>query len=113
VLDVSCHGFKNPRYQTEYSGFKLRTYDQYAGLIEISESISLDTRRFKPLILPASSLTITPQSLKVATSSQWAFELHVPMPMEEGCIVKLTYPGVIGFDREVMRGEGMFSRLPG
>ena len=116
-ITISCTGFYNPIYRDVWQGFSVSTFDgeiDYNEInifapIERSVNIRLDTTGYSPAPITGDMFMIYPQDVTVGTPSVWEFILEMPLPMEIGCFIRVSFPKEVTVDLSNVRGEGTFS----
>ncbi len=57
-------------------------------------------------------MTLSPENFVVNSKSPWDLTLSPPIPLEEGCWVKIYLPNDLTFDYKSVLGEGFFQPDP-
>lgn len=118
-IKIVCLGFKNPIYKKEWDGFKLSTYDsQYSAdespkKIEESADLIFDTREFSEHLMSESDFTIMPGNTVINSESEWDFGIKLHFPLEQFCLIQITFPSDLGFAVNSVRGSQSFEPMGG
>jgi len=110
-ITIECTNFRNPIYQSVWTDFIVRTYDSedfYSEIESGEEGVGLDATTFSPALIDPELVMIQPDRVEIGTLSTWEIVITMPIPMEEGCWIKLFVPSDLTFQLNRIQAGGFF-----
>ena len=76
--------------------------------------MQLDATNFKPALIDSINLTIVPTIFKIGQFSIWIMSItDFPLPLEQGCWIRITIPKDLRYDNSNLNGWEIFQPADG